>query len=65
MVVENKMISAKSRIKSQNVCMPEMIFGYLIGPFGAMLSSGIFTSQLQKYFTDVLVLDLNFLPDFS
>lgn len=41
--------------------MPEMIFGYLIGPFGAMLSSGIFTSQLQKYFTDVLVLDLNFL----
>ena len=34
--------------------MPEMLIGYLIGPFGALLSSGIFTGMLQKYLTDVL-----------
>ena len=41
--------------------MPEMLLGYFIGPFGALLSSGIFTSILQNYFTDVLKLDLGFL----
>ena len=39
----------------------EMLFGYLIGPFGALLSYGIFTSILQNYLTDVLRLDLSFL----
>ena len=38
-----------------------MLIGYLIGPFGALLSSGIFTSFLNKYFTDVLLLDTAFL----
>ena len=38
-----------------------MLLGYFIGPFGALLSSGIFTSILQNYFTDVLKLDLSFL----
>lgn len=51
----------KSRINSQRVTLPEMLFGYFIGPFGALLSSGIFTSILQNYFTDVLELDLTFL----
>ena len=41
--------------------LPEMLLGYLVGPFGALLSSGIFTSMLQNYFTDVLKLDLSFL----
>ena len=50
-----------SKVKSPNVRMPEMLFGYLIGPFGALLSSGIFTSFLNKYFTDVLLLDTAFL----
>lgn len=48
-------------IKTDEVRLPEMLLGYLIGPFGAMLSSGIFTSILQNYFTDVLKLDLSFL----
>lgn len=48
-------------VKSTEVRVPEMLLGYLIGPFGALLSSGIFTSILQNYFTDVLKLDLNFL----
>lgn len=52
---------ARSNIKSDKVTLPEMLFGYFIGPIGALLSSGIFTSILQNYFTDVLKLDLTFL----
>lgn len=51
----------RSRVTSDDVKMPEMLLGYFIGPFGALLSSGIFTSILQNYFTDVLKLDLGFL----
>ncbi len=51
----------RSAIRTEEVRLPEMLFGYLIGPFGALLSSGIFTSMLQNYFTDVLKLDLAFL----
>ena len=56
---ENPLFSSK--IKSENVKMPEMLLGYFIGPFGALLASGIFTSILQNYFTDVLKLNLTFL----
>ena len=52
---------ARSSIRTEEVKLPEMLIGYLIGPFGALLSSGIFTSMLQNYFTDVLKLDLSFL----
>ena len=48
-------------VKTEDIRLPEMLMGYLIGPFGALLSSGIFTSMLQNYFTDVLRLDLSFL----
>lgn len=51
----------RSAIMSDDVKLPEMLIGYLIGPFGALLSSGIFTSFLNKYFTDVLLLDTTFL----
>ncbi len=51
----------RSSIRTNEVKLPEMLIGYLIGPFGALLSSGIFTSMLQNYFTDVLKLDLAFL----
>ncbi len=50
-----------SRIRSDSVKLPEMLLGYFIGPFGALLSSGIFTSFLNKYLTDVLRLDTGFL----
>jgi len=50
-----------SLVRSQDVKLPEMLFGYFIGPFGALLSSGIFTSFLNKYLTDVLRLDTGFL----
>jgi len=51
----------RSLADKKSVRMPEMLIGYFIGPFGALLSSGIFTSILQNYFTDVLKLNLSFL----
>lgn len=48
-------------IKGDAVKAPEMLIGYFIGPLGALLSSGIYTSILQNYFTDVLKLSLGFL----
>ena len=56
-----KVISTNPAIKSADVKLPEMLFGYLVGPFGALLSSGIFTSFLNVYFTDVLQLSTAFL----
>lgn len=50
-----------SLARSEKVGISEMVIGYLLGPFGAMLSSGVFTSMLQSYFTDVLKLNLAFL----
>ena len=51
----------KSSVRTEEVRMPEMLIGYLIGPFGALLSSGIFTSMLQKYLNEVLGLSNGFL----
>jgi GPH family glycoside/pentoside/hexuronide:cation symporter len=51
----------KSAVRSEDVKLPEMLIGYLIGPFGALLSSGIFTSMLQKYLNEVLGLSNSFL----
>jgi GPH family glycoside/pentoside/hexuronide:cation symporter len=50
-----------SLVKSEDVKLPEMLMGYFIGPFGALLSSGIFTSMLQKYLNEVLGLSNSFL----
>ena len=33
----------RSFIKTEEVHLPEMLIGYFIGPFGALLSSGIYT----------------------
>lgn len=43
-----------TKIKSANVKRKEMILGYLIGPFGALITNGLFQSQLNTYYTDVL-----------
>ncbi len=43
-----------TKVKSANVKAPELLFGYFLGPFGALLASGIFTSFLNRYWTDVL-----------
>lgn len=54
----NPLFSSKTK---DEVKTPEMLLGYLMGPLGALLASGIFTSILQNYFTDVLKLNLTFL----
>ena len=51
----------RTRIKSEKIQLPEMLFGYILGPMGATISGSIFGSILQNYFTDVLRLDLQFL----
>ncbi len=51
-IFENPLFSTK--IKSANVKLRETLFGYFLGPFGALLASGIFTSFLNRYWTDVL-----------
>lgn len=44
-----------SKIKSARVKLfPEAVIGYFLGPFGALLASGIFTSFLNRYWTDIL-----------
>ena len=55
-----KCLSA-TRIRTHEVKTAELLLGYFIGPFGAMLSSGIFTSFLQAYLGDVLGLRAGFL----
>lgn len=45
---------AASRIKSANVHSKEMILGYLVGPFGALITNAVFTSFLNRFYTDVL-----------
>lgn len=52
-VFDNPILSTK--VKSANVKpFPELLFGYFIGPFGALLASGIFGAYLNTYFTNVL-----------
>jgi len=51
-IFERPLLSTK--VKSANVKLPEMLFGYFLGPFGALLASGIFTSFLNRYWTDIL-----------
>lgn len=44
----------RSRIKSANVKLPEMMFGYLLGPFGALITNAVFTSFLNRFYTDIM-----------
>ena len=47
----------RTKIRSANVKVPEMLFGYFLGPFGALLASGIFSNFLNRYWTDILFAD--------
>ena len=44
----------KSRIRSENVTLTEMALGYLVGPFGALISNAVFVSFLNRFYTDIL-----------
>ncbi len=43
-----------TRIKSSDVKIQEMLFGYLAAPFCAMIANAIFASYLNRYYVDVL-----------
>lgn len=47
----------RTRIKSANVKLPEILFGYLLGPLGGLLASGIFGAFLNNYWTEILFKD--------
>ena len=51
-IFENPLLSTK--VKSANVKAPVLLIGYFLGPFGALLASGIFTNYLNRYWKDVL-----------
>lgn len=51
-IFEKPILSTK--VKSANVKLKEMFFGYLLGPIGGLVSSQIFTVYLNTYWTDVL-----------
>lgn len=44
----------KTRVTSANVKAPEMLLGYLAGPFMALISNAIFASYLNRYYSDIL-----------
>ena len=44
----------KTKIVSANVKPGEMILGYFIGPFLALISNAIFGSYLNRYYSDVI-----------
>ncbi len=56
MTAKKGMFSSKvfdSRVKSANVSSKEKWIGYLLGPAGAMLLTGIINTYLNKFYTDV------------
>lgn len=56
MSTKKGMFSSKifdSRVKSANVSSKEKWIGYLLGPAGAMLLTGIINTYLNKFYTDV------------
>lgn len=44
----------RTKITSANVKPPEMILGYFLGPFCALISNAIFGSYLNRYYSDVI-----------
>lgn len=55
--MENRLMDhplLKTKITSANVKVKEMILGYFLGPFMALISNAIFGSYLNRYYTDVI-----------
>ena len=44
----------RSTVTSRDVKKPEMVIGYLTGPFFAMLINGILVCYLTSYYSDIL-----------
>ena len=43
-----------SRVRTEEVGLPEKVFGYLFGPVGPLLAGAVLGSFLNVYYTDVL-----------
>ena len=44
----------KTKVRSANVKLPEMMIGYFVAPMCAMLANSIFGSYLSRYYSDIL-----------
>lgn len=44
----------RTKITSANVKVKEMLLGYFVGPFCALISNAIFASYLNRYYADVI-----------
>ena len=44
----------RTRITSANVKAGEMMLGYLIGPLCALVSNAVFSSYLNRYYSDII-----------
>lgn len=51
-VVENPVF--RTKIKSSSVKPQEMLLGYFLAPFCAMISNAIFASYLNRYYADII-----------
>lgn len=51
-IFESKAV--KTKITSANVQPKEMLLGYLLGPFCALISNAIFSAYLNRYYSDIL-----------
>lgn len=49
---ENPLV--RTRITSADVKLKEMLLGYFVGPFCALISNAVFGSYLNRYYSDVL-----------
>lgn len=48
----------KTRINSNDVKLKELVFGYFLGPCGGLLSGGILSTWIAKYWSDYLFADV-------
>lgn len=44
----------RTKIKSEEIKLKEMIIGYFLAPFGALISNAILASYLNRYYSDVI-----------
>ena len=57
MATKKGMLSSRifdSRVKSANVSQKERWLGYLLGPAGAMLLTGVIGTYINQFYTDVV-----------
>lgn len=54
MRIDKRQKSNYNFIRSDDVKMPELVLGYFLGPFGALITNALFVSFLNRFYTDIL-----------